>query len=561
MSDDKGHILILGAGLMQKPAVENARSLGLTVSLVDGNPNAVCVPFADFFEPIDLKDKEAILSFAKKMKQTKGLSGVFTAGTDFSAVVSYVAQECYFHAHSYESALNASDKIRMRRCFKEFGVSSPHFLQADLENLETICLTADRLGEHLFPLVVKPVDNMGGRGCRLVRRRCDLEEALSVAIKNSRTGRAIVEDYMEGPEFSIDAIIYKGTVTICGFADRHIFFPPYFIEMGHTMPTCIDNENRFALISTFVKGIKALGLTCGVAKADMKLTKKGPMVGEIAARLSGGYMSGWTYPYSSDCPLTQQAELIAVGKEPAWLLENRRKIECAETDLPLELFEIPSKRTSAERAWISIPGQVSSVIGLERASDVENVNDVMPRALKGDVVVFPRNNVEKCGNVISTAQERNLAMDCAQQAVSKIVLRLEPNNSSTNEYFWKKTSAFPPDAFNLSPSKLQTLLCECEGLPKISLPNKIKENIPNCLLPVFDTLKDWNYRTLRQTLDLYNSMDFAKNIPSNENIDGFQISPKIFWHACIRGGIQGLLYVTDCVLSGVPVDSWQEVLT
>ena len=63
-----------------------------------------------------------------------------------------------------------------------------------------------------------------------------------------------MEEYMEGPEFSIDALVYDGTMTITGFADRHIFFPPYFIEMGHTMPTRISkdkyNEYSFNLAKT-----------------------------------------------------------------------------------------------------------------------------------------------------------------------------------------------------------------------------------------------------------------------------------------------------------------------
>ena len=57
-------ILILGAGLMQKPAIEAASRLGYKVAVADGNPNAVCVPLADIFEPVDLKDRDALLAFA-----------------------------------------------------------------------------------------------------------------------------------------------------------------------------------------------------------------------------------------------------------------------------------------------------------------------------------------------------------------------------------------------------------------------------------------------------------------------------------------------------------------
>ena len=326
-------ILILGAGLMQKPAIEAASRLGYKVAVADGNPNAVCVPLADTFEPVDLKDRDALLSFARKLdspddKNSGNLAGVFTAGTDFSASVSYVAENMNLPGHSFEAALNASDKVRMRSCFATAGVPSPRFFNVTVDvaekNADDIMQEA---GFTAFPLVVKPVDNMGGRGCRMVRSKEELSEAVKIAVQFSRTRRAILEEYMPGREFSIDALVFDGEVTITGFADRHIYYPPYFIEMGHTMPTVINEKEWCDLAETFRDGIKALGLTHGAAKADIKLTPSGPMIGEIAARLSGGYMSGWTFPYASGMNLTEQALLLALGKRPDELLSKRvRKI-------------------------------------------------------------------------------------------------------------------------------------------------------------------------------------------------------------------------------------------
>ena len=304
-------ILILGAGLMQKPAILAAKHLGFKAIVVDANKNAVAVPLADEFFPVDLKDRSALLELAKKLNEKGELKGVFTAGTDFSASVSFVAENLGLPAHSFEAALNASDKVRMRACFEKSGVPSPKFQELDESIIsENLCKSVD------YPKVVKPCDNMGGRGCRLVRNQNEFLPALTNAIQNSRSHRAIFEDYMEGAEFSIDSIVYKGTLTITGFADRHIFYPPYFIEMGHSLPSKVDLKIKNELIATFALGIKALGLTCGVAKADIKYTKNGPMIGEIAARLSGGYMSGWTFPYASGMNLTEEAMKIAVGKEP-----------------------------------------------------------------------------------------------------------------------------------------------------------------------------------------------------------------------------------------------------
>ena len=80
------NIVILGAGLMQKPAILSAKQLGFHVIVVDADPKAVCIPQADEFFKIDLKDKEGILELCTRLKNSaEGLEGVFTAGTDFSA--------------------------------------------------------------------------------------------------------------------------------------------------------------------------------------------------------------------------------------------------------------------------------------------------------------------------------------------------------------------------------------------------------------------------------------------------------------------------------------------
>ncbi|MDY6398700.1 MAG: ATP-grasp domain-containing protein [Treponema sp.] len=540
---DTKKILILGAGLMQKPAILGAKHLGYKAVVVDANKNAVAVPLADEFYPVDLKDRESLLELAKKLNKKGELKGVFTAGTDFSASVSFVAENLGLPAHSFEAALNASDKARMRACFEKEGVPSPKFIEID-ENAHAELVSKSDIE---FPKVVKPCDNMGGRGCRLVRNQDEFQTSVTTAIKNSRTNRAIFEDYMEGAEFSIDSVVYNGTLTITGFADRHIFYPPYFIEMGHSLPSRVDSKIKNELIATFALGIKALGLTCGVAKADIKYTKKGPMIGEIAARLSGGYMSGWTFPYSSGMNLTEEAMKIAVGQEPDYLLSNRVSLPWQPHESvknkaqPFELYEISSTLVSAERAWLSIPGVVSNIYGLSEVKQIYGVRDVLPRVKIGDKVDFPRNNVEKCGNVIAVGINSEQAYKSAEEAISSITLRLEPNNPDTEKFLRGESEpdekGFPPSAFTFSPNS-ESSVNVGEGT-KIPAGQKTIGYIPETLIPLADSLKDWNHCTLRKTLEKFDEI-----CPDHAELDG-----KTFWSAILRGGIQGALYIADNIES------------
>lgn len=530
---EKKTILILGAGLMQGPAIKAAKELGYNAFVVDGNPDAACVKDADFFEAIDLKDKDSLLTLAKKINKDNNLAAVFTAGTDFSANTAYVANYFNFTGHSYSSCLNASDKCRMREAFKKNGVPSPEFIGFDNSSIDEILKNADELS---FPKVIKPVDNMGGRGCRMVRNKSELKSSMENAVKFSRTSRGILEDYMEGAEFSIDSIVHKGTLTITGFADRHIYYPPYFIETGHTLPSNYSQKIKNELIATFALGIKALGLTEGVAKADIKYTKNGPMIGEIAARLSGGYMSGWTFPYASDCFLTKEALLISLGKESEYLLKNRKSLEwqphesVKENEQPFELFEIIPHKVSAERAWLSIPGKIKKITGLDAALKTDGVKDVLPRVKEGDEVDFPRNNVQKCGNVICVADDFETASENARIAISKITVELEQNNKKTEDFLLEKTFAdedkFPPSAFEFNVSNI-----EFADIPENK---KAADFMPKEFNSILNE-KDWNRITLKECVSRFDEL-----YPVHKKIDG-----KRFWKACLRASIQGMIYVAN----------------
>ena len=499
MSTENKRILILGASVMQGPALRIAAEMGLEAIAADADPGAPCIPLAARFEKVDLKDRQGIEFLARSLMENGGLDGIMTAGTDFSANVAWAAGKLALPGITYESALDASDKERMRRRFKEAGVPSPEYIIMESPPEKGYTLPFS------WPVVVKPVDNMGARGCRRVDNYSELKAAVSEALRFSRSGRAIAEEYMEGPEFSVDALIYNGEITICGFADRHIYFPPYFIEMGHTMPSAQEDGVIQSLLETFCRGVKALGITNGAAKGDIKLTPKGPMIGEIAARLSGGYMSGWTYPYSSGVLPTRGAIEIALGKKPTRL-------------------EPEWKYVSAERAFISIPGKVRSIEGAEKARIMPHVKDVFMRVKPGAIVNFPENNVSKCGNVISAAASREEAVNAAETAARSILIRLEAPNAATDAFLSAPPgkSAFPPDAFSLD-----SRLLSQKGAWHLS--------------------KDYVGRSIEESLDAVKTLT-GLEIPagiSMENPDNSSLFSRSFWQALIRGGYQGAVYYID----------------
>ncbi len=243
---------------------------------------------------------------------------------------------------------------------------------------------------------------MGARGCRAARDGPSWRRRSRRPLAHSRSGRAIVEEFVEGPEFSIDALVDGDDIAIRGVADRHIHFTPFFVELGHTMPSARPTEIVEEVLRVFRLGVKALGIDYGAAKGDIKYCpERGEaVVGEIAARLSGGYMSGWTYPYASGIDLTREALLLCVGREA---VDGAPRTGVKDMGW-----------TSAERAFISIPGRVAWVEGRADAERLPYIKQLFFRVAAGDRVVFPTNNIEKCGNAISQAPSRDEAVEAAE---------------------------------------------------------------------------------------------------------------------------------------------------
>ncbi|GAB1483893.1 hypothetical protein MASR2M78_27090 [Treponema sp.] len=380
------------------------------------------------------------------------------------------------------------------------------------------------------------MDNMGSRGCRRVNGQAELSDAVADALRYSKSGRAIVEEYMDGDEYSVDAIVSNGEVSICGLADRHIFFPPYFIEMGHTIPTAISKADEVELLSVFKAGIAALGITNGAAKGDLKLSSKGPMIGEIAARLSGGYMSGWTYPYASLVEPTAAAIAVALGEKPE-NLEPKRDWTCA------------------ERAFISIPGKVLSISGFEEASSLPFVQNVFMRAQVLARVSFPVNNVSKCGNIIAVAPSRSEASEAAEKAARSILIRLAPEDRETEAFLSAPllgASAFPPDAFIISPS----LKAALDLIPPTKKPSTISQgHIAIIDFPALReaNLSDYVGRSLNESLEAVRrlcALDLPLVAEAASPRHALQtLLGREFWQALLRASYQGGAYVVDSLLS------------
>ena len=395
----KKTIMIIGGGLLQLPVIHTAKRMGCQVVVTDYNANAIGMKEADIPIVMSTRDIEGSVRVAKAQNELTTISAVLTVGTDASMAVAAVANALNLPGIKFEDAEAATNKIKMRMRFKEHGVPSPHFLPVwSLSD-------AKKAGKILkFPVVIKPSDNMGARGVMRVDNLNQLSDAFKFSKGASPSGELIMEEFMDGPELSIDAIIHNDEITITGVADRIIEYPPYFIETGHNMPSSLPKEIQEAACDIMKLGIRALGIDRGAAKGDIKITKDGPMIGELAARLSGGFMSAYTYPLSSGVDLMKAVIEVALGQEPGNL-------------------EPVMNQYAIERAIITKSGIVKKITGLEEALKIPGIREIFLNVKPGDKVMQPRSNVEKAGHIIAVGKTLADAVESIEKC--KSVLNFE----------------------------------------------------------------------------------------------------------------------------------------
>jgi len=407
---DRPGVIIIGAGLMQVPLIEAARRMGLRTVVTDYNRRAPGFVLADIALEVSTRNIDFSVLTARRIADQIPIRGVLTVGTDASRTVSAVAAALELPGIRYDVAERATNKVKMRDCLRSHGVPSPDFEYVWTRDEARRAVV--RLG---LPVVMKPADNMGARGVRLLNSKKEVDEAFTEARRASVSGMLLVEEYMEGPELSIDALVWGGKIRITGIADRIICGSPYFIELGHTLPSAMSRKIQDEAVKVMKQGIRALGIDIGAAKGDIKITPEGAKIGELAARLSGGYMSGFTYPLATGVDLMSAILRISMGEAPG--------------DLTPSL-----NRVAAERAIIPSPGRITRIAGIKEAQSLPGVEKLFTMYNVGDLYKTPTSNMGKFGNFIAVADTRGELFALCDRVQSTIKITTKEPDYSENLY-------------------------------------------------------------------------------------------------------------------------------
>ena len=265
-------LLVLGAGPAQLGLLEAARTRDLRVIAVDRDPQAPGFQLADERAVISAEDEPGVERLARARK----IDGLVSPGADWPVgIAARVAERMGLsHPINGATAVLTTTKTRQRERFAAVGVPQPR----------TFAVDDPALG---VPCVVKAPDRQGQRGLTLVRDRAELPAALEAAVTASRGGSALVEELVEGPELTVNAVSIDGRFEPLTVTDRLTADPPAFgVALAHAWPSV---EETGSAVEAARAAAEAVGIRNGPTYTQVRLGRGGPRVIELAARLGGGH--------------------------------------------------------------------------------------------------------------------------------------------------------------------------------------------------------------------------------------------------------------------------------
>lgn len=283
-------LAILGASYLQKPLVEKASEMGIETYVFSWEEESVVREIADRYYPVSILDRERILQECKAI----GVHGITSIASDLAMpTVNYVASMLGLVGNSMGAALRSTDKYEMRKTFKAAGLSCPVF------ELYTEPKVREKKAFSL-PLIVKPVDRSGSRGVTKIESFDRLEDALELALQNSIKGMAIVEEYMDGREFSVEMISYKNEHHFIAITEKVTSGPPHFVETEHHQPAQLPAEVENRIVKLVRRGLNCLGIQNGASHSEVIWMDSGEIrIVEIAGRMGGDFIGSHLVPEST----------------------------------------------------------------------------------------------------------------------------------------------------------------------------------------------------------------------------------------------------------------------
>lgn len=295
-------IAVLGANLPLVNFYRRARFLDYEIHSFAWEEGAVCKVYSDYFYPISFTETDKIVTICKQ----QGIEMVTSFSLESALpYVHEIAQLLGWPIPSEKSRALSANKLTMRKEFAEHGVSIPFFIDTNDEN----CLVSE------FPVIVKPIDSGGSRGVTKVDCLQDLSIAIRRAKSFSLNQRVLIEQYIDGPEYSVEAISYQGTHHIVAITEKVTTGAPNFVELAHFQPALLDAESCKKVHALVKQALDILLFSDGPSHSEVRFDQFGNcFIIEIGTRLGGDFITSDLVRLSTGYDIVEASIELACGR-------------------------------------------------------------------------------------------------------------------------------------------------------------------------------------------------------------------------------------------------------
>lgn len=265
-----------GGGL-QLGFVETLKKRGFIVHIFDYDKDCPCKDIADYFHLISIDEKEKILKIAKAYSPIAITTTACEVG-NISAC--YVGEKLNLRTNSYKTALNTINKAKMKEIFVKNNIPTAKYCK--IKHLNEIDIAKIK-----YPIVIKPIDRSAGRGVSLVSNKDEFIAQFELAINESYGKELLIEEVMLGNQYSIETISCNANHQIVAYTEEYIDDSGNFIETQHLIPARLKKSYLSKLHNLIIKVLNAFDIQYGACHIEVKLTKEGFKVIELASRMGG----------------------------------------------------------------------------------------------------------------------------------------------------------------------------------------------------------------------------------------------------------------------------------
>lgn len=303
-------LVILGTNEYQNPLIVRAKELGYETHVFGWKTGAVGESTADVYHDVNIMDYDTLWEEVKKVDPC----GVASIASELAMhPMNFLLRKLGIPCNSIETETIATNKYLMRCAMRDAGIDGPRFILVE-EGFDS-----SEIADFEYPLIIKPVDLSSSRGVMKINTPEELSQAIEYAMSWSKTKQCILEEFIEGSEYSGESIAYNGQYKLLVVTEKSTTGAPHFVETGHKQPADLSQGVLNKVEETLYRAFASMGIKYGAIHPEFRITKEGRVCFmEIGARMGGDCIGSDLVPLSTGYDYMGMVIACGCGEEPSF---------------------------------------------------------------------------------------------------------------------------------------------------------------------------------------------------------------------------------------------------